>query len=246
VSDPLRVVIVDDEPLAREGLRLRLAPLRDVKVVAECGSAREAIDVLARESPDLAFMDIQMPELDGFGVLAHLDRRPLPAVVFVTAHADQALKAFRAGALDYLVKPYDDETLFASVNRIREYVRMVRASSPATSTPHLARLSVKSGERILFIPVERIDWIESAGDIVRVHVGTSAFDYNSTMRDLEESLDAAKFVRIHRTAIVAIRAIAGIEPYSAGEHLVVLADGTKLPLSRRLKARVAAIVTTST
>lgn len=235
----LRVVIVDDEPLAREGLRARLGSLADVTVIAECGSARDAIEVLRRDTPDLVFMDIQMPELDGFGVLAHLDRGPLPAVVFVTAHADRALDAFRAGALDYLVKPYDDETLFESVARAREYVGMARAAAKPTGRASLTRISVKTRDRILFIPVDRIDWIESAGDLVRVHVGGEAYDYQSTMRELETALEAAKFVRVHRTAIVAVRAIAALEPYSSGEHLVVLADGTKLPLSRRVKARVA-------
>lgn len=238
----LRVVIVDDEPMAREGLRARLAPLRDVSVIATCGSAREAIEVLASDTPDVVFMDIRMPEIDGFGVLARLDRGPLPAVVFVTADADQALKAFRAGALDYLVKPYDDETLFESVTRAREYVRMARSASAAARPAALTKITVKAGGRIVFLSIDQVDWFEAAGDFVRVHAGPHAYDYHSTMRELEAALDPARFVRVHRTALVASRAIAALEPYSSGEHLVVLRDGTKLPMSRRVKSRVMAAI----
>ena len=236
-TPPLRVVIVDDEPLAREGLRLRLAPARDVRVIAECANGREAIDALRQEAPDVVFMDIRMPELDGFAVLSHLERGPLPAVVFVTAYADQALTAFRAGALDYLVKPYDDRTLLESVERARTYVSMVKRAAGA-SRRSLSRVAVKAGGRVLFIPVERIDWIESAGDGVRIHAAGSVFHHTATMRDLESALDADAFVRVHRTAIVALRCVTGLEPYSDGEYLVVLTGGTKLPLSRRLKSRL--------
>ena len=241
MSEPLRVVIVDDEPLAREGLRLRLAPARDVRVIAECANGREAVDVLRREPADVVFMDIRMPELDGFAVLSHLERGPLPAIVFVTAYADQALHAFRAGALDYLVKPYDDRTLLESVERARAYVAMVRRAGPSTRSS-LSRITVKSGGRVLFLPVDRIDWIESAGDGVRLHAAGSVFDHVSTMRELEEALDPKAFVRVHRTAIVALRCVSGLEPYSDGEYLVVLANGEKLPLSRRLKSRLEAAI----
>jgi two-component system LytT family response regulator len=238
VSETLRVVIVDDEPLAREGLRIRLGAAGGVEVIAECASARAAIEELSQRTADVVFMDIQMPELDGFGVLAHLDRRPLPAVIFVTAHADQAIKAFRAGAIDYLVKPYDDETLLASVERARGYVRMAKAAD-RTARPALTRISVKTRGQVLFIPVDQIDSIESSGDFVRVHTPAGSHEYNATMRDMEAMLDPASFARIHRTAIVALRAIVALEPYSSGEHLVVLRDGRKLPLSRRAKPQLA-------
>lgn len=237
MTDPLRIVIVDDEPLAREGLRIRLSEAPNVVVTAECVSARAAIEELSARTPDVVFMDIQMPELDGFGVLAHFDRRPLPAVVFVTAHADQAVQAFRAGAIDYLVKPYDDETLLASVERAREYVRMARAAA-RTIAPWLTRISVRTHDRILFIPVDEIETIESSGDAVRVHTATGSHEYKATMRELESALDPARFARIHRTAIVALRVVVGLEPYSSGEHLVVLRGGRKLPLSRRARPRL--------
>jgi two-component system, LytTR family, response regulator len=235
----IRTVLVDDEPLAREGLRLRLRPQSDVEIIAECGSAREAVRVLAAESPDLVFLDIQMPELDGFGVLAALERGALPAVVFVTAHAEHAARAFRVGALDYLVKPYDDATLFESVARARAYVSAVRAADPVpVERRYASRLSVRLQGRIVFLDASQIDWVESAGDAVRIHAGAESFHYSSTMRAMEERLDPAVFVRIHRTAIVAIRMIRALQPYSDGEHVVVLADGTRLPLSRRSRTRV--------
>jgi two-component system LytT family response regulator len=236
----LRVVIVDDEPVARDGLRIRLERIAGVQVVGESGTASAAIPLLEREKPDVIYLDIQMPEVDGFGLLARLDRGPLPAVVFVTAHADRALDAFRAGALDYLVKPYDDDTLRESVDRVRGYVEMAREARHRAAPAYLTRLSVKARGQVRFIPVDAIDWIESAGDAVRLHAGREQFDYQSTMRDLEEALDPSQFVRIHRSAIVSIRAIAGFEPYSAGEHLAVLSSGQKLPMSRRAKPRVVA------
>ena len=239
---PLRAVIVDDEPLAREGLRIRLGKIPNVEVVAETGRALGAVDLLRRDDVDVAYLDIQMPELDGFGVLAQLDRKALPAIVFVTAHADAALKAFRAGALDYLVKPYDDETLRESVERARSYVAMARSTQQTVTANYLTTLSVRHRGTLRFLAVTSIDWIESSGDVVRLHAGREQYDYQSSMRELEQSLDPVQFVRIHRTAIVATRMVAGFEPYSAGEHLVVLKSGLKLPMSRRAKGRVVAAI----
>jgi len=247
VGRALRVAIVDDEPLAREGLRLRLQRRPDVEIVAECGDAEEAVRVLERTECDVIFLDVRMPELDGFGVLARLERGPLPAVILVTAHAEHALRAFRVGALDYLVKPYDDETLRESVERARAHVAMVRESKgrtpdagepPAEGEPPLARLTVKRDGRVLFVDTARIDWVESVGDHVRVHAGGESHLVRSTMQSLERRLDPARFVRVHRTAIVAMPSIRELRPYSRGEYVVVLGDGTRLPLSRRYRAAV--------
>jgi two-component system, LytTR family, response regulator len=246
VGGALRVAIVDDEPLAREGLRLRLARMPDVRIVAECGEAGEAVRVLQATECDALFLDVQMPELDGFGVLARIERGPLPAVILVTAHAEHALRAFRVGALDYLVKPYDDETLRESVERARAHVARVRESGGAPGVPELpagaaaplARLTVKREGRVLFVETARIDWVESVGDHVRVHAGGESHLIRSTMQALARRLDPARFVRVHRTAIVAMPSIRELQPYSRGEYVVVLGDGTRLPLSRRYRAKV--------
>jgi two-component system LytT family response regulator len=241
---PLRVAIVDDEPLAREGLRLRLARMGDVEVVAECGEAVEAVRAIEGAGCEALFLDVRMPELDGFGVLERLERGPLPAVILVTAHAEHALRAFRVGALDYLVKPFDDETLRESVERARAHVALVRerAAAPSigdTEAPKpLERLTVKTDGRVVFVDTARIDWVESVGDHVRVHAGAESHLLRATMQAMERQLDPARFVRIHRTAIVAMPAIRELRPYSRGEYVVVLSDGTRLPLSRRYRSAV--------
>jgi len=247
-QERLRVVIVDDEPMAREGLRLRLASQRDVEVVAECESADDGARAIERFAPDVVFLDVQMPERDGFALLQQLERAPLPAVIFVTAHADHAVQAFRVGALDYLVKPYDDDTLHESVERARAYLRQVRAIAPDRQRQHdeaapegfmPTRLTIRDRGHLLFVDTTRIDWVEADGDHVRIHVGDSHYQLRSTMRDLAARLDPALFVRVHRTAIVAVDRIRELQPYSRGEHVVVLTTGAKLPMSRRYRTRVA-------
>jgi two-component system LytT family response regulator len=244
VPHPLRVAIVDDEPLAREGLRIRLAAAHDLEVVAECGDATEAVAMIGRTKPDVCFLDVQMPELDGFALAERLERGLLPAVIFVTAYEQHALRAFRVGAIDYLVKPFDDETLHQSVERARAYVESLRRAPPAVcdGAAPITRLMVRHEGRVLLVDAASIDWLESQRDHVRVHSCGREYLVRSTLQALEARLDPARFVRVHRTAIVAIAAVRALQPYSRGEYLVVLADGKRLPLSRRYRARVIALL----
>jgi two-component system LytT family response regulator len=258
VTADLRVVIVDDEPLAREGLRLRLAAQSDVVVVAECASGADAIAVLPTLRPDVVFLDVRMPDVDGFTMLSRTERHALPAIIFVTAYAEHALRAFRAQALDYLLKPYDDEQLADSVRRARAYVTRVRESAAARAMRYVAgnatdaapdrsltRLAIKTAHRVTLVDTQDVAWIEAAGDYVRVHATTGVHTARISLRELESRLDPSRFVRIHRTTIVAIPRIRELQPYFRGTYVVVLQDGTQLTMSRRYRDRVAAVLGTS-
>ena len=237
----LRVAIVDDEPLAREALRIRLGWISGVEVVAEAAtgaSAVERLDAAALDALDVIFLDIQMPDADGFAVLRDLERGMLPAIVFVTAHDRYAVSAFRVGAFDYLLKPFDDDTLRATVERARVFVSLVRGGAAQ-------RLRVRAQDRTVFLDLDDIHWVEALGDYVRVHTAADSYTVRRTMRSVEAQLEAPRFLRVHRGAIVATKMIRELQPYSRGEHLVVLKNGVKLPLSRRYRARVeAALVST--
>lgn len=251
----IRAAIVDDEPLAREGLRLRIEAAGDFDVVAEYGDGHAATAMVSLH-PDVVFLDVRMPHADGFHLLhavGHVDR---PAVVFVTAFAEHALAAFRVGALDYLMKPFDDETLHDSLDRVRQHVARVDASNAATATDgHLlthnaardrdlarslpaTRLAVRVHGHLHYVDTAAIRWVESVGDHVRIHVDGARHLLRRTLQSLEQQLDHGRFVRVHRTAIVATQRIRELRPYSRGEYLVVLDDGTSLPLSRRCRTRV--------
>jgi two-component system, LytTR family, response regulator len=226
----LKVAIVDDEPLAREPLRIRLGWMAGVDVVAEAAAIEQLTEALVA-TLDVIFLDIQMPDADGFAVLRALERGMLPAIVFVTAHDRYALNAFRVGPFDYLLKPFDDDALRATVERARVFVSLVRGDAGQ-------RLRVRAQDRTVFLDLDDIDWVEALGDYVRVHTGSDSYTMRGTMRAVEAQLDAPKFLRVHRGAIVAARMIRELQPYSRGEHLVVLKNGVKLPLSRRYRARV--------
>ncbi len=249
MHERLRAIIVDDEPLAREGLRLRLGWIPDVEIIAECGTSRSAIDAIRRHAPDVIFLDIQMPVQDGFALLEGIERDTLPAVVFVTAFAEHAVQAFRVGALDYLVKPFDDETLRASTERVRAYVAVVRERERRAATAvsaaddarsPLVRLAVRDGDCTVFVATGDIDWLESAGDYVRVHAQGKAYAVRATMEAMQRRLDPARFIRLHRGIIAAIDAIRELQPYSRGEFVARLIDGATVPLSRRQHKRVRA------
>lgn len=258
----IRTLIVDDEPLAREGLRVLLERDPEVEVVGECGDGESAAEAIATLRPDLVFLDIQMPEADGFAALSEADDE-LPLVVFVTAYDRYAIRAFDVHALDYLLKPFDDERLEEALARAKSRLRERRdtalteriaqllaersaertekpreASKGSTGVPraspsdHLERLVVKRAGRVLFLEVDEIDWIEAADYYVRLHVGDQAHLLRTTMKRLERSLDPDVFFRIHRSFIVRLDFVKELRPDGSGEYEVVLRDGTSLSLSR--------------
>jgi two-component system, LytTR family, response regulator len=244
---PIRTLIVDDEPAARDGMRHLLAADPEIVLAGECSNGREAVAAIRDASPDLAFLDVQMPELDGFGVLREVGVERAPAVVFVTAFDQYALRAFDVHAIDYLLKPFTDDRFRQSLNRAKQLVRQGRLgdltrklaalldndeSAPAPAPSYLDRLVVKSGGKVTLLPVGEIEWIDAEGDYVRIHVGKTWHLLRETMKNLEDQLDAARFVRIHRSTIVNLEKVKELQPFFRGEYVVVLHNGTTLKLSR--------------
>jgi two-component system LytT family response regulator len=245
--EKIRALIVDDEPLAREGILMRLKQAPDVEVIGECGNGREAVTVIRREVPNLVFLDIQMPRLDGFGVIEAVGVRQMPHVIFVTAYDEHALRAFEVSALDYLLKPIDGKRFFEALERARGRIRgknveaisaQLRKMMAALQAErkYLERLSIKSagksGGRITFLGVDEIDWIGAADNYVQVHAGRESHLLHATMNSLENRLDPNKFLRIHRSTIVNVGRIKELHPMFHGEYQVILQDGTQLTSGR--------------
>jgi two-component system, LytTR family, response regulator len=244
----IRAVIADDEPLARERLRTLLAAEPDVTLVAECGDGVETSEALARHRPDLLFLDVQMPELDGFRMLESLPADSTPLIVFVTAYPQYAVRAFEAAAADYLLKPFDRERFSRTMERVRERLRggpQVRAelaslldqlrARPAASRGHIP---VRSGQRTVLVRIDDIDWIESSGNYVTLHVGDQEHLLRETLSELESQLSPRQFVRVHRTAIVNLDRIQSLTPTPHGDHRLTLRNGRELTLSRTYRARL--------
>lgn len=247
---PIRTLIVDDEPLARDRLRRMLETQQDVEILGECGDGKTAVDAIRQRNPDLLFLDIQMPEMDGFEVLAEVNDRPPPAVVFVTAYDQYAIKAFEVNALDYLLKPFDQQRFAAAVERVRDRLRTNRTGQKDQYTTMLRdaengkeypeRLLVRTLGRIHFVKIEEIDWIEAAGNYVKLRVGDDTHLLRETMQALEQKLSPKKFLRIHRSTIVNIDRIKELQPLFHGDYVVILKSGTQLTLSRGYRDRVQA------
>ena len=247
--DTIRTLIVDDEPLAREGIRLHLEEHPDFQVIGECGSGEEAVQKIEAEDPDLVFLDVQMPGLDGFGVLESVGAEQLPAVVFITAYDQFALRAFEAHALDYLLKPFEAERFAKALDRVRaqlnsrtgapidERLRNLLASLGAKEH-YLERMVARTNGKILILRVHDVDWIEAAANYVRVHIGQKQFLVRETMTNLETRLDPEKFLRIHRSIIVRKDRIKELEPLFQGDYSVVLNDGTRLTSSRGYRDKI--------
>jgi two-component system LytT family response regulator len=239
----LRVMIVDDEELARRGLRRDLAALPGIEVVAECPDGFEAVRAATELKPGLVLLDIQMPRLDGFEVLEMLD--PGLAVIFITAHDDHAIRAFEVNAVDYLLKPVDPERLRQALDRARERLRrrepmpvaaLTAAARPA-GTP-LSRLLVRDGSRVHVIPIDAIEYLESQDDYVAVHTAGKTHLKQQTIAALEAGLDPRRFIRIHRSYILNLDRLDRIELYAKDSRVVILRDGTRLPLSRAGHSRL--------
>jgi two-component system, LytTR family, response regulator len=238
-----RTLIVEDEPVARRRIKRLLAGDPEVEVVGECGDGREAVAAIRRLAPDLLFLDVQMPERDGFGVLEALSGEWLPAIIFVTAYDSHALKAFEVNALDYLLKPFDRERFQKALDRAKESIRdrqgrdlnrrlLSLMQSVKPEAQYLERLVVKSAGDILFLRVEDVDWIEPAGNYLRLHVKREVHLLRETMSGLESKLEPKQFIRIQRSVIVNVRRIKKLHPLFRGEYVVVLQDGTRLTSSR--------------
>ena len=245
----IRTLIVDDEPLAREWVRNGLKDEDGIEIVGECGDGFEAVKAVSELKPDLMLLDVQMPGLDGFGVLASIDAEDLPAVIFVTAFDRYALKAFEAHAVDYLMKPFSSERLHAAVERARgdldrsgsgalqaELHRLLDTIQRERAYPEW--LLIKKDDRSVFLRVADIDWIESARNNVRLHVGKEVYVFHETTTSIESKLDPRQFFRIHRSSIVNIERIKEMHPWFNGDYAVMLKDGTKLTLSSTYRDRL--------
>jgi two-component system LytT family response regulator len=261
----IRTLLVDDERLARRGLELRLAAAPDVEIVGECENGREALEQIPRLRPDLVFLDIQMPGLSGFDVLAQLPQDSTPVVVFVTAFDRYAIDAFEARALDYLLKPVEDSRLELALERVREHLRtreqaarharlmglladvngageldpdtlVERVKGAAPRYPEI--LPIKTGREVLRVKAAEIDWIDAAGDYMCIHVGKQTHVIRGTMKDLEAALDPDAFQRVHRSAIVNLRRVRKLRPHANGEYFLTLEGGQELKLSRTHRDKV--------
>jgi two-component system, LytTR family, response regulator len=230
-STAIRVLVVDDEPLARRNLTVLLRRDPDVGLIGECESGADALREIRRTRPDLVFLDVQMPECDGFDVLELLGAEGPPAIVFVTAHDEYALRAFEAGALDYLLKPFNDARFHQALNRAKDKLAHYAERQPQRAK----RLVVRSAGRVVFLDVAEIDWIEAADYYACLHVGTATHLLRRTLSDLEHDLDGGRFCRIHRSVIVNLDRIRGLELKDDGEYEVGLISGVRLRLSRRFR-----------
>jgi len=266
----IRTLIVDDEPLARRGLELRLATQPDIEVVAQCANGREALAAAAEHAPDLILLDVQMPGMDGFQVLEQLSVQghgELPAIVFVTAYDEYAVRAFREHALDYLLKPVEDARLDDALARVRaasdvkvlgeRQRRMLALLEELTGEdanqvaarvddPEGGRwvrtLTIRDGRRISRVPIQNIGYIEAAGDYMAVHAGDETHIMRTTMKALLEQLNPQRFQRIHRSTIVNVAQVAKLDTHMNGEYFVELTDGTRLKLSRKFRDSLKVLV----
>jgi two-component system, LytTR family, response regulator len=230
----VRALIVDDESLARRNVMLLLRRDPDIGEIAECSSGRAAVEQIRTSRPDLVFLDVQMPECDGFDVLELLGSELPPAVIFVTAYDAYALRAFEAGALDYLLKPFDDARFGRALNRAKEKL----ARHPPRQLRSPERLVVRGQGRVHFVSVMDIDWIEAAGYYACLHVGSDTHVLRRSLSDLERDLGAEKFIRIHRSVIVNLDRVRQLELQAGGEYEVVLRSKARLRLSRRYRKRL--------
>jgi two-component system LytT family response regulator len=250
-TSTLDILLIDDEPLARKRLRQFLREYDDATIVGECGDGREAITRIRDLQPDLVFLDVQMPEVSGLDVLAALEPAERPLVVFVTAHDEYALRAFEVHAVDYLLKPFDRERFRGAYERARELFNnrnaqeqqsrltallaeagRVSGASEATGALLQDRILVKTGTRVLFLNPGDIDWVEAAGNYVKLHVGSEEYIVRESITRLENMLGRRNFARVHRSTVVNLNRVRELRPWFSGEMIIVMQNGTELKLSR--------------
>lgn len=262
----IRALIVDDEALSRRGLEIRLLAAPDFEIVSQCANGREAIAAITSHKPDLVFLDIQMPGMSGFEVLASLPHESLPLIVFVTAYDQYAIRAFDARAVDYLLKPVDDERFQTALNRVRDHVQSRSAADQrdhlfnliaeitgsgelvmeelltrgrkALEPKHAEILPVRQGREIVRVPIASIEWIDAAGDYMCIHANGNTHILRGTMKDLEEYLDPRLFQRVHRSTIVNLRRVKSLRAHMNGEYFLTLDGGHELKLSRTYRDKV--------
>ena len=247
----IRALVVDDEPMARERIAGLLAQEPDVEVVGQCSDGLQAVSAIQQLAPELVFLDVQMPAVDGFGVIRQIGPDRMPLTVFVTAYDEYALKAFEVHALDYLLKPFGRDRFQQTLQHARAILERRRAGDlgrrllalvndikTEPGPTRLDRLVVKSGGRVFFLRTDQIDWIEAAGNYVRLHLGDESHLFRETMNRMEARLDGRRFVRIHRSRIVNTERVKELQPWFNGEHVVILQNGTRLTLSRGYREKL--------
>lgn len=248
----IRAVIVDDEPWARKRIETLLGTEADVEILRTCANGDEAIEAISTLAPDVVFLDVQMSGVDGFEVVDTIGVEAMPLVVFATAHQEYALKAFDAQALDYLLKPFDEDRFRRALDRVRkELDRPAQARADLQSVmsavrperrKFLQRVVVTTAGRLLFLKTAEIDWLEASGNYVTLHVGRDTYLLRETLTAFDEKLDPEQFVRLHRSAIVNVERIRQLLPWSRGEQVAVLQDGTQLTIGRAFRPRLLALM----
>jgi two-component system LytT family response regulator len=246
MSGRLRVLVVDDEPVARAGIVSLLVRDPELEVAGDCGDGRSAVAAIRELKPDFVLLDVQMPEMDGFEVIATIGAEQMPPVVFITAWDQFALRAFEVHALDYLLKPFDDERFAAAIERVKRFARAGNVGELAerlaalvqapAANGWLTRIVVRKASGAVFVPIEDVDWIEAADYCARIHARGKVHVIRETMQRLEEKLDPARFFRVHRSGIVNLDRVREMQPTPQGDHVLVLTDGSRVRLSRARKA----------
>lgn len=245
----IKTLIVDDEPIARDRMRRMLREEPDIEIIGECGNGREAVSIISENEPDLVFLDIQMPEMNGFETLRSIAAEKIPVIIFVTAYDQYAIQAFDVHALDYLLKPFNRERFERAVTRARQQIEKSQPeniderlasllSDLKIGKKYLERLVVKSVGRVFFLRTDEIDWIEAAGNYAKLHVKRESHLIRETMNGLESKLNPDKFLRIHRSTLVNIDCIKELHPLFSGDYTVLLKNGVELTLSRNYRDRL--------
>jgi two-component system, LytTR family, response regulator len=249
MKEKIRTLIIDDEPLARRRVRKLLSTDADFEIIGECANGREAVTEVLTQKPQLIFLDVQMPEINGFDVLEAIGEKDLPMVVFVTAYDKYAVRAFEVHAVDYLLKPFDRARFDKTTEQIKLRLKTEDDSELSTrtlalleafraTTNYLERFIIKTGGRVFFIKTDEIDWLEAEGKYVRLHTGKDSHLLREAIGNIEARLNPKKFLRIHRSHIVNIERIKELEPWFHNEYRVILRDGTKLMMSRSCRKRL--------
>jgi two-component system LytT family response regulator len=249
----IRAIIVDDVELARERVKI-LLDNTEIEIVAECANGREAIEAIEKLKPDLVFLDVQMPTISGFEVVETIGVEQMPAVIFVTAYDDFALRAFEVNAVDYLLKPFDEERLKKAIERAKREIRQKESASGIkeqlrsllrevrNESKYLKRIPVKSSRGTVLVLTEEIDWIGAAGQYVELHTGKETHLVRERITNLEGKLDPEKFIRIHRSTIVNLDSVKSLHPLFNGDHIIILRNGAELNLSRTYHQKLIALL----